>query len=321
MSGTIAVTGAFGFIGGHLVSRLLEEGFRVKALTRRPTASLEDIPGVIYVTGHLRDDQALGKLLEDVEGVFHLAAEIRDEMLMEEVNVEGTRRLLKAILSRRIRKSIFLSSAGVIGQGDVFRIDEDMSCTPGNRYEQTKWEAESLVKDFASSEGLSVGILRPTNVFGEGKSSREDSFYALLRCVRDRRFFLINGGRGWANYIYVADVAEALLSMYKDDRGGQQLYILNDGISMKELFAFMSEATRVCYRPWSLPMEPVLFGSRILTFLVPGFPLTPSRVMAMHSPYSYKSDRIQEELGYRPRYGVRQGLLRTARWLATKGWL
>ncbi len=196
-----AVTGGTGFIGRHLISELQRNNFLVRVLTRdkNMAQTLASLNAQI-LEGDLRDAGALSKLVDDVDYVFHLAAEIKDKC------GGGTRNLLESVRANPIKRFIYLSSTGVFGHPRDFRIREETFCEPNNEYEQTKYETEKIVTEFARSHFIPATIVRPTIVFGEGKENSEDSFYQFIRQIKRGRIFTLARGRGVANYVYVKDV-------------------------------------------------------------------------------------------------------------------
>jgi nucleoside-diphosphate-sugar epimerase len=117
------VTGAGGFIGGHVVRTLAAAGAEVRALYRNP-ASVIDLPREVdFVRGDIRDFELMRRAVEGCDAVFHLAALYSyargDAMMMESVNVEGTRTVLHAALRGRRRRIIHTSSCATCGQFEV----------------------------------------------------------------------------------------------------------------------------------------------------------------------------------------------------------
>jgi len=321
---TVGITGATGFIGSHLIALMRQHyaSLRLRILTRdRPRAQALLGNGLEFVEGDVCDPETIAKTLAGVECIFHLAAETRFEQRMRTVNLEGTLNLVRSCRNSRIRKLIYLSSAGVSGQNKIFSIDEETPCVPDNEYEHTKLEAENVVKEYGVSEGVSTLILRPTIVFGDGKADANDSFYQLMRQIGRKKYFLLNSGKGAANYVYVGDVAKALLSLYQDNRRGCFTYIVNDQTDMGSIFSYACEAMGIAYKPWDLPYEPVRISAAIFSSIIPGFTLTPSRVRALNSQFSYSAERIRRELNFTFDYGIKQGIIRTVSWLKEKGWL
>ncbi len=320
---TASITGGTGFLGRHLIEHLLKRDIQIKILTRNVAAVPSDFlrQGVSAVEGSLSDRGALTALTIDADWVFHLAAEIKRPELMNETNVNGTKNLLEAIRGLPVKRFIYLSSAGVCGQNKTVFIDEKSTCEPVNEYEKTKLEAELIVWGYSRNFNIPVSALRPTNIFGEGKNDPTDSFYRLFGAIKRKKYFLLDGGKGIANYIYVKDVADALLTLAENDKAVGECFLINDPTTVKDLSEKAKECMGVSYKCLNLPSKPVLYASTILSWLVPSFQLTPTRVKALCSPYHYSSRKIREQFGFTYPYGIGEGLKRTVLWLKDKGWL
>jgi nucleoside-diphosphate-sugar epimerase len=318
----VAVTGGTGFIGRHLVRLLLSKDKSVRVFTRDIRKAKALLPEVAeYFEGDLSDAQQIRRFLSDADYVFHLASELKDKKLMYKTNVLGTKNILNSIRQTRPKKYIHLSSAGVTGQRKYLLIDEETPCSPCNEYEQSKLEAEEFVLEFAAQSDLPVAILRPTNVIGEEKDNPEDSFYQLIRQIKKNRFFYIGQGKGAANYVYVLDVAGALIFLSESDTANGAIFIINNQSSMRDIVEHIKTCCQLSSQTVSLPFLPVLAASTVVHAFYPGFVLSPSRVRALHSPYQYSSQKIEKQLGFRFEYGIKNGLKRTIEWLEGKGWL
>ncbi|MDI6728683.1 MAG: NAD-dependent epimerase/dehydratase family protein [Thermodesulfovibrionales bacterium] len=197
------VTGASGMVGRRIMHRLLQQGYTVRALTRRKDLALS---GVDMRYGDIRDESALKSFLNRANLLFHCAAELKDESRMWDVNVVGTEILLHLIPWAGITYFCHLSSAGVVGKTDMPIVDETSPCNPRNMYERTKWEAEKRVAK--GVKGCRVVVLRPTNVIDERQSG------ALGLPMRsgwaDYLKIFLKGGEN-AHVVHADDVAAAAL--------------------------------------------------------------------------------------------------------------
>jgi len=186
-------------VGSRIVHRLLQQGYTVRALTRRRDLTLS---GVDIHRGDIRDESALKSFLNRANLLFHCAAELKDESRMWDVNVTGTENLLRLIPGAGITYFCHLSSAGVVGKTEMPIVDEATPCNPRNMYERTKWEAEKRVA--GGVNGCCAVVLRPTNVIDERRPG------ALGLPMRsgwaDYLKIFLKGGEN-AHIIHAADVA------------------------------------------------------------------------------------------------------------------
>ena len=292
-----AVTGGTGFIGQALVGRLLGSGLfsEVRVLTRRQSAPA----GTRMFQGGLVDGR-LEPFLDGAHVLFHCAGELRRHAAMRAVHVEGTRRLLAAAVGR-LSRWVQLSSVGAYGgrlrSGTV---DERSPLDPEGEYERTKVEADLLVQ-----RALPAVTLRPSIAFGPAMPNR--SLYQLLQAV-DRGLFFFIGRGAVANYVYVDDVADALLACGTAPQASG-VYVLSDDRPLEQFIATVAAA--LGRRPPGLRVPETL--ARVVAHAlrhIPHFPLTPQRVDALTRRVRYASNRIQAELGYAFRVSVEQGISR-----------
>lgn len=165
------VTGATGFIGGRLVTALVEQGWSVRACGRRPRP--DDLPSdVDYRAVDLAGDDDLSGLFDDVTHLFHLAgasSSKSDEAEMERSNVVATRKLLSAAPAGQVERVVHMSSTSVYGEEEQLPspVSEDVEPHPSRGYGKAKWRTEQVVQE-AGGSGLPVVVLRPVSVYGPG---------------------------------------------------------------------------------------------------------------------------------------------------------
>ncbi|HEX8743013.1 MAG TPA: GDP-mannose 4,6-dehydratase [Thermoleophilaceae bacterium] len=183
----VLVTGAGGFIGGHLVERLVRDGANVRALVRynsrneRGTLDWMDpeaVRDVDVVLGDLRDAESVSRAVAGTEVVFHLGAQIaipysyvnpRDYV---ETNVTGTLNVALAAQAHDVQRVVQTSTSEVYGTARQVPITEDHPLEPGSPYAATKVAADKLMDSFHRSFGLPVVVLRPFNTYGPHQSAR-----------------------------------------------------------------------------------------------------------------------------------------------------
>jgi dTDP-glucose 4,6-dehydratase len=188
VSKTVLVTGAGGFIGSHLVERLVRDGHRVRVLVRYngrdDRGHLENLPASIQselelIRGDLKDPEAVRKAIQAREWVFHLGALIAIPYSYEnphdvvQTNVLGTAHILDACRSSNALERVVLTSTSeVYGTAQYVPIDEKHPLRGQSPYAATKIAADALGESYHRSFGLPVTILRPFNTFGPRQSAR-----------------------------------------------------------------------------------------------------------------------------------------------------
>ena len=199
----VCVTGASGTIGSRIVHLLVKNGYKVRALSRKPDYC---VPGVEHYLGGIEDEDVLEAFISGADAVFHCAAELNDEKRMWDVNVLGTERLLSIAKDSNIKYLCYLSSAGVVGRTNIKWVDEKIKCEPHNVYERSKWTAEQLVSK--GIDGCQIVILRPTNVVD---SEHPGAIDLLINGSWLSWFKVFLKGGECAHIVHAKDVAEAAL--------------------------------------------------------------------------------------------------------------
>jgi nucleoside-diphosphate-sugar epimerase len=199
------VTGGSGIVGRRIVNLLQKTGYCVKVLTRKKGY---DIKNVEIINGNLEDEEKINIFLSNASLLFHCAGETRDESKMWEVNVNGTRRLIRKVADSNIKYFCYISSAGVVGKTYLKTVDEKTGCAPQNTYETSKWEAEKLVA--SGIPGCQIVILRPTNVIDDDHPGALS--LPMRSAFSDYLKVFLKGGE-CAHIVHAEDVAYAALSL------------------------------------------------------------------------------------------------------------
>jgi nucleoside-diphosphate-sugar epimerase len=284
------VTGASGFLGHAVCAELLIRGHEVSALVRRPGS---EPPGTTPVHGDL-SAAALSPALEQAapDCVIHLAAEIatqRDPRKIEEVNVEGTRRLLAACSSVGEPRFVFVSTV-VTGDAGGSILDEDTPLPVQTAYGRSKQRGEQLVRE----AGLRSVIIRPSHVYGPGGWFAEE---IVKRLRQPGRFVVIGSGENWWDVVRSEDVATACVQAAEQAPDGAVFHVVDDQpIRYYEFVALTAAALGV-----GPPRHVPAWLARRVTGKDP--------VAAVVRSARSSNARIKRELGWEPRYGsAREGV-------------
>jgi len=219
------VTGGAGFIGSHLVDRLLDDGHEVIVLDDFSTGSranlARSLDRIDLVTGDLRDRRLVAASARDCEVIFHqgalasVARSVEQPALVTEVNVGGTLNVLIAAREAGVRRVVFASSSSVYGDTPTLPKVETMSPSPRSPYAASKAAGEAYIQAFAASYGLEGVALRYFNVYGPRQSPR--SLYAAVvplfveAALSDHAPLIHGDGEQTRDFTFVADVVEANL--------------------------------------------------------------------------------------------------------------
>ena len=223
----VAVTGATGFLGGHLTSMLTDQGARVVVLVRDgvPQSSLGGgwAARVSAVSGPVEDQALVERMLGeyDVTTVFHLAAQTqvgvanRNPLSTYEANVRGTWALLEAVRrSPSVTQVVTASSDKAYGKQPVLPYTEDMPLLATNPYDVSKACADLVAQSYARTYGVPVVVTRCANFFGPGDTNWERLVPSTVRSVlQGERPVIRSDGTMTRDYLYVVDGALAYLQL------------------------------------------------------------------------------------------------------------
>ncbi len=327
----ILVTGATGFIGGHLARALLKRGDEVRALVRNEDLArpLRDA-GVHLAMGDLGDIETLRHAVKGADAVYHCAALVGDWLDPAEarrVNVEGTDNLLAACAAAGVRRLLHFSSLSVLGSRHHFGTDESAPCVyTGDVYPDSKIDSERRVMEAAQRGSIEAVILRPGHVYGPGD---RQLLPRLLDNLASGRFAYIGDGSKHLNNLYIKDLEQAsFLAEGKPEAVGQA-YNLTDGSQTRldEFVTFIAEylgmpaPTRRFPPPaaW-LACYGLEFWSRMTRATAPPL-LNRTRMKFLYFNQDYSIEKARRELGYTPRYTYREGLPPTLDWFRETGLL
>lgn len=306
----VLVTGGTGFIGGYLVSALVERGAIVTVLSRRTTS--DEGKGYHHVMGDLARPESLEGICRDVDLVFHLGghAHALDELddvsdeLNRKITVEGTQALLEQSLTAGVNRFLFFSSVKAMGEGGEDCQDESAECRPTSSYGRAKLSAERLVQE-ASRQGLEVTILRLPMVYGPGCKG---NLPRMIQSIEKRRFPPLPETGNRRSMVDVRDVVQAALLaiMYPDT--GVKTYILTDGqtYSTRQLYEWIHAALHRSIPTWVVPVSllriAAYLGDLIGAILRRRFAFDSDALDKLIGSACYLSEKINHELNFHPAY-------------------
>jgi len=241
------VTGATGFIGGHVARQLVQAGHVVLALVRTPdkATGLASL-GVKLVKGDVTDKDSMRTPMSSVDGVFHIAGwykvGVRDKSDAKKINVDGTRNVLELMQELRITKGVYTSTLAVNSDTGGILVDENYRF--GGRhlsvYDQTKADAHKLAEEFIS-RGLPLVIVQPGLVYGPGDTSSVRT--TLLQFLkRQLPFMPRKTAFCWA---HVEDTARGHILAMQKGLAGQNFFICGPMHSFIDAMQMASEISGV----------------------------------------------------------------------------
>jgi len=243
----ILVTGGAGFIGSHIVDRLMEEGFDVTVIDNLDTGRLENIAHhenkkeFHFVRGDIRDFDLVKETMRDIDAVFHEAAlasvtrSVKNPILTNDINVGGTLNLLKASSDLGVKRFVFASSAAIYGDAESPLKKEDMVPNPTSPYGVSKLAAENYVRVFYRAYGLETICLRFFNVYGPRQNVDIHGSYGgaisifINRILKRLPPIIYGDGKQTRDFVYVKDVVEANMQALKKKNASGEVFNISTG--------------------------------------------------------------------------------------------
>lgn len=232
----VAIAGCHGFIGGHLVDRLLAEGHDVVGFDDRARPSWAKIEGSRIELSEPRSVSTLARALDGCEAVFHLLAkrpDRLDETGFFRGTIQRTSHLLQAARLAGVKRLVHSSTLRVLGRPDRSPVGEDIVPKPETVFEATKRYAERLVEIAAGDRGTIATVLRYTTVYGPRR--RSGALFEIVRsAVHGQTIELRSGGRSRRDLVDVRDVASANVLALERQEPGLAVYHIGGGEAPSE---------------------------------------------------------------------------------------
>jgi nucleoside-diphosphate-sugar epimerase len=320
------ITGATGFIGGHVAEACAGRGLPVATIARTgsDTELLERL-GVTILRGDLLDPEVVRKAVEGADVVVHCAAKVGDRGPVEDyraVNVEALRGLLEACKVRPVHRFVHMSSLGVY-EARHHRGTDETEPLPTRHldgYTQTKVEADELAQRYHRESGVPVVILRPGFVYGPRDRA------VMPQLIHQMTYSSIHylGGDPFAlNTIYVGNLVEAVFLAAEQPQAVGGVYNLTDGeyVSKKRFLEAVADSLGLRHPHQRLPRWLAAILRRLLEWHVhratrhgrKAF-LTPAQYKFLLLNLDFSIEKAKRELGYRPAVPFDDAIRRTMAW-------
>lgn len=302
------VTGGAGFIGSHLVGKLVEKGNKVIVLDNFSSGNRDNLStswstSVEIIEGDVRDAQLVDSIALRADGIFHLAAivsvprSIEEPGLSFDINARGTQIVLDAARKAGGKKVVLASSAAVYGNNVAVPLNENSDLAPLSPYGLEKLIGEKMGEMYAELYNMNVTALRFFNVFGprQDPSSSYSGVISIFvdKIIRGESPIIYGDGKQTRDFIYVEDVVTAAITAMVSMLHGFQVYNLGrgEGVSVNMLWEILCENVAA--------VEDVKFGEE--------------RVSDIRFSVADIS-RMTNGLGYMPRICLADGLRKTYEW-------
>ncbi len=327
----VLVTGASGFIGGHLVKKLVERGIDVKILIR-PTSNISHLGDLKLekAYGDITDYDSVLKAMDGVEQVYHVAALYKtwqpDSRNFYRINVLGTVNVMKAVLQKGIEKVVYTSTVGAVGivenEGEV--CDEDCLWNlgfTGDHYMISKFQAEMEVIKMVCKDNLPAIIVNPSAPVGPADWKPTPTGQLIVQYLKKRIPAYVDTS---LSFVDVRDVAEGHILAMEKGKIGERYILTDENLSMKELFGKLYKITGIKPPKLKTPYGVNYAFASFLEFIasITGVepPLARSYVRVTKGRLAYDNRKSREELGLS--YGsVYKALEDAVKWYKENGYI
>jgi len=309
------ITGGAGFIGSNLLDRLIQDGHTVTVFDNFSTGQLRFLKPAQssekfrLIKGDLLEDKALGRAMEDHDVVFHLAAnadvrfgtENPDRDLKQ--NTIVTYNVLEAMRSHDIQKIVFASTGSVYGESSVFPTPEDAPFPiQTSLYAASKLAGEGLISAYCEAFSFQSWIFRFVSILGERYlHGHVFDFYKQLK-TDSSRLKVLGNGKQRKSYLYIHDCIDAMLIALQKSNDQVNIYNLgtDDYCEVNDSIGWICK---------ELGVTPVLDYSG------------GDRGWIGDNPFIFLDTKRIQSLGWEPKFCIRDGVLKTVKYLKENEWL
>lgn len=324
----VLLTGASGFIGGSLRTRLLADGAEVIAVRRKGSPPAKKGRSVEVEYEDLPELERLFST-ERPDCVLHVAGATKGRTYEDfrRANVMPTENLLKAALAGHpsLERFVHVSSASVYGPSVLGEppLDESAPRKPIEHYGKSKLEAEEVVERFAGQ--LKCTIIRPAGVYGPG----DGDFFNLFREANSGRNIFFGNRQKWCSLVYVDDLVDVILLAAQHPKAvGKGFFVCDEHPTTWDEFQGHILAAVGRKKAWTIDFPAVAvdvaaFFGELATRLdkKPRLFNRQKALMGFQNAWLCTSKAAQAELGYLPKVALREGCERAASWYRQEGWL
>lgn len=241
---SVLVTGGAGFIGSHLVDRLVDSGYDVRVIDNLSTGNLSNIQGHIdngkieFVKGDIKDAEQVKKCVHGVDAVLHLAAvtsvpfSVSNPTFTYETNVNGTINLLAALAHQKVGKFVFISSCAVYGEPQYLPVDEKHPANPISPYADSKLLGEYYSLGFHENKLLKSVALRFFNVYGlrQGLNDYSGVITKFVDKIKQGSSLTIYGdGSQTRDFVHVSNIVDAIMCCLENEKAEGQIFNVGSG--------------------------------------------------------------------------------------------
>ncbi len=332
----ILVTGATGFIGSHLVDKLVENGrTNIRALVlKKPIEEIENENldrlkklGVEIVYGDIRNFEDCKKATKEIDVIFHLAAISRPMQVSKKIyydtNELGVKNMIAAVKDRKIKKFVHISTVSVLGLSpDGHPLSEEEFQPEDQEYGLSKRAGEKVALKYQTKYNLPLTVIRPCLIYGPRCLVRA----IMFKYTQKRLFPLFNNGRAKMEFCYVDNLIDAIFLAEKNPKAIGEAFNITDGKSynIKEIIDTIAQEEGVGKPIIRMPYFLGKFAGYVAEITFPIFgkypPFSSTAADWMSKDVNvYNVAKAKKILGYRPKISLKEGVKKTIKWYKDKG--
>ncbi len=324
------ITGATGFVGPHLIRKLIARGHTCKCLVRHGSENkIPESDGVEIIFGDITKPETLVGIAEDADCLLHLATLGHmnnlsvTENMFNKINVQGTINIMNEALSADVKRIVHCSSVAAMGICDEIPSTEKTKCSPHHPYGRSKLQAETEILKMVKKNNLPAVIIRFSMVYGPGDAR---DILKLTRMAKKGLFPKVGNRPKLTPLIHVQDAIDGLLLACEKGTPGEIYLITNrESEPFDTIREIIQEALglkkRAIYVPeWAaLTMALIIEKSFLLFGKTP--PVARKNIESTLADRVFSIEKAQKELGFTPKIDPAQGLRDTVLWYKEKGWV
>lgn len=323
----VLITGATGFVGGHLVKKCRQKGWQISAFVLPGDAGAValEAQGVKVLYGDIRNESDVDAAVNGHQLIFHAAAFVSDwgpAQMFYEVTVKGTENICKAAVKHSVKRLVKISTNDVFGIQEDVVLDETFPMRPWNEpYADTKIQAEEVAWHYFKNHQLPVTMVYPCWIYGPG----DKTFVPLLAdaILKNEMVFMRKHALVWP--AYVENVVDLMLTIAEHPAAPGNGYLVHDG-EFTTLEAFCSQVASVYNKEMKfryIPFKLALFVAFLMEFFWKLFRikqrplLTTYTVKNLGSKLRFSIAKAKAEVQWQPAVSFNEGMKITLEWLKT----